>query len=222
MKTLVVIVIATFLLSASAYSQNLAVGPLKGIGISTVHITDNAAGGLDKKFFPSFVIGGKFVYSFVSDWGISAVVNLSREGGRLKGTLGGSNEYDYTYDAYYIRVPMQGIYFFGKLGDIVRPKVAAGPSFGFLVGGKSDFKVNEQGPDKVSTTDILEPFDIGIISSVGLNVQIIRNRDIWINSDLSYYHGLTNASSSGPGNFSNRNLQMTMGIMFPLGTIKPR
>ena len=222
MKTLVVIVIATILFSTPLYSQNLSAGPVKGFGISTVNITDNSAGGLDKKFFPSFIIGGKFVYSFVSNWGVTAGVNLSREGGRLKGTLGGNNEYDYTYDAYYIRVPMQGIYFFGKLGDLVRPKIAVGPSVGFLVGGKSKFEVNEQPGNKVSTTDIMEPFDAGILSTAGLNVQIIRSRDIWLNSELSYYHGLTNSNSSGSGNFSNRNLQMTMGIMFPLGTIKPR
>ena len=218
MKTFIVIVITTFISTTSLYSQNLSVGPMKGFGHSIVSVTDNSIGGLNKKFFPAFTIGGKFVYSFVPNWGISGGVNFSREGGNLKGTLGGSNEYEYTYRADYIRVPIQGIYFFGKLGDRVRPKIAAGPSIGFLISGNSTFQTNEGPKSETSTTDIFEPVDFGITGSAGLNVRIVK--DIWINSDLSYYHGLSDINSTDAGNFKNRNLQMNMGITFPLGTVK--
>lgn len=219
MKTLAVIVIATCLLSTTVYSQNLGIGPSKGFGPSIVHITGNPAGDLDNRFYPSFNIGGKLVYSFVTHWGVSAGLNFSVEGGRLEGE-NGVNDYDYVYCANYIRVPLQGIYFFGDLGDRVRPKIAIGPQFGFLVGGKSKFETNESTETKVATRDIFEPFDAGVIGSAGLNVRIVK--DIWINGDISYYHGLTSINSTGAGNFYNRNLQMNMGIMFPLGTVKAK
>lgn len=220
MKTLFVIIIATCIFSTTVYSQNLGIGPSKGFGPGIVSVSGNSAGDLDNRFFPSFNIGGKLVYSFVTNWGVSAGVNFSREGGRMEGNLGGPNEYEYIYRADYIRVPLQGIYFFGKLGDRVRPKLAVGPSFGFLIGGTSSFENNETGKTEVKTKDLFEPFDLGVIGSAGLNVRIVE--DIWVNGDISYYHGLTEMNSSGPGSFMNRNLQMNVGIMFPIGTVKPK
>jgi hypothetical protein len=219
MKTLIVFFAITCITATTVYSQNLSVGPFKGFGHSIVSVKDHSQSGLGQRFYPSFTIGGKFIYSFVSNWGISGGVNFSHEGGRLKGTLG-PNEVEYTYDANYIRIPVQGIYFFGKLGDRVRPKLAAGPSIGFLVGGTSTSGMVQNIKLETNTKDIFEDVDMGITGSAGINFRIVK--DIWLNSDITYYHGLTDINSSGPGSFRNRSLQMMMGVTFPLGTIKPR
>lgn len=219
MRTLIVFLAVTFV-CITAHSQNFSVGPFKGFGHSIVSVNDNSQSGLNKRFYPSFTIGGKFVYSFVSNWGISGGVNFSHEGGRLKGTLGGNNEVEYTYNTNYIRIPLQGIYFFGKLGDRIRPKLAAGPSIGFLLGGTSTSGMVQNIKIETDTKDIFEPVDMGVTGSAGVNFRIVK--DIWLNSDITYYHGLTDINSSGPGSFRNRNLQMMMGVTFPLGTIKPR
>lgn len=220
MKALIISIAVICISTTVVYSQNFSAGPVKGFGHSIVSVTGNSQSELNKRFYPSFTIGGKFVYSFVSNWGISGGVNFSHEGGRLKGTLGGNDEFDYIYSANYIRVPLQGIYFFGKLGDRLRPKIAAGPSVGFLIGGRSSSEISENPKIKTDTKDLFEPVDLGVTGSAGLNFRIVK--DIWLNSDLTYYHGLTDINSSGPGSFKNRNLQMIMGVTFPLGTVKPK
>src|SRR5688500_18910708 len=113
-----------------AKAQNLSIGPTAGVG----HSWNNAeVGTADKAFHTYYNIGAKLVYSFVTRWGISGDIKFSSEGQTVK-TSGAK----LSARANYIRVPLHGIYFFGKFGDRVRPKISVGPSFGFLVGGKSE------------------------------------------------------------------------------------
>ncbi|RYG39738.1 MAG: PorT family protein, partial [Chitinophagaceae bacterium] len=154
----------------------------------------------------------KLVYSFVSHWGISADVKFSSEGE----TLGLDKDNKTVARANYIRVPLQGIYFFGKYGNKVRPKISVGPSFGFLVGGETKQYTNGDVTATVKTKDFAESFDLGLTGAVGLNVRVAKAT--WLNADVAYYHGLTDVATGGDA--KNRNIGINVGVLFPLGTVK--
>lgn len=196
-------------------AQNLSLGPTAGFGHSFVsHDNDDN----DNEFWPSYNAGAKLVYSFVSHWGISAAVKFSGEGAK-QSALAGNDEYEYRYRANYIRVPLEGIYFFGELGDAVRPKLAIGPSFGFLIGGESETKINGTVNNTVKTKDVFDSFDFGLTGAAGANFRL--GGDKWLNTDITYYHGLTDISTSPvAGKIKNRNIGLNVGILFPIGTVK--
>jgi hypothetical protein len=117
----------------------------------------------------------------------------------------------------YIRVPLQGIYFFGKYGERVRPKIFLGPSFGFLVGGKSTVYSNGDEIAEEKAKELVKGLDFGAIAGAGLNVRIAPAT--WLNADISYYHGFANIAEID--DMKNRNLGINIGVTFPLATLKP-
>lgn len=205
----IMIVLALASGAVAAHAQNLSLGPTAGFGHSW---TSSDNGNVDGRFHPSYNIGGKLVYSFVSHWGVSADVKFSSEGE----TLGPDNDNKSVFRANYIRVPLQGIYFFGEYGNKVRPKISVGPSFGFLVGGEYKTYSNGNVTNTVKTKDIAESFDFGLTGAAGLNVRVAKAT--WLNADIAYYHGLTDVVSNGDA--KNRNIGVNIGVLFPLGTVK--
>jgi len=193
----------------SVHAQNLSLGPTAGFGHAW---TSSDNGGVDGRFHPSYNFGGKLVYSFVSHWGISADVKFSSEGE----TLGPDKDNKTVYRANYIRVPLQGIYFFGDYGNKVRPKISAGPSLGFLVGGESSQYTNGNQTNVVKTKDYLNSFDLGLTGAVGMNIRVAKAT--WLNADIAYYHGLTDVVDNASA--KNRNIGLNVGILFPIGTVK--
>ncbi len=192
-----------------AQNQNLSMGVSTGIGHSW---TSNSDG--NSRFHPTYSFGSKMVYSFDSRWGVSADLRYSSEGG----TVGVDADNKVVGRAAYIRLPLQGIYFFGQLGDRVRPKISLGPSFGFLVGGKS--KTYEDGRKiiELKTTDFTRTFDFGAHIAAGLNIRLAPGT--WLNTDFSYYLGLLNIHKMG-GDVKNRNVALNVGLTFPLATLRP-
>lgn len=205
----VMIVLALASSAVAVRAQNLSLGPTAGFGHSW---TSSDNGNVDGRFHPSYNIGGKLVYSFVSHWGVSADVKFSSEGE----TLGPDKDNKQVFRANYIRVPLQGIYFFGEYGNKVRPKISVGPSFGFLAGGETREYVNGNEVSKVKTKDYAKSFDFGLTGAAGLNVRVAKAT--WLNADIAYYHGLTDVIKNGDA--KNRNIGVNLGILFPLGTIK--
>lgn len=192
-------------------AQNLSFGPTAGFGHGWMGGEDVSGKG---KFHATYNIGGKLVYSFISHWGISADVKFSGEGGAR--TI---EDADYIQRLNYIRIPLQGIYFFGEYGDAVRPKVSAGPSFGFLVGGKAKTKEDGEVIAEIDSKDAFKGFDLGVQAAAGANFRIARNT--WLNTDITYYHGLTNIHEMADKVF-NRGLGLNVGVTFGIGTVKPR
>jgi outer membrane protein W len=209
MKT-AMIVIAIILVNYSVKAQNLSFGPTGGFGHSW---TNSDKGSLDRKFHASYNLGGKFVYSFMSHWGVSGDLKFSSEGQ----TLGVDQNNKSVTRLNYIRIPLQGIYFFGNYGERIRPKVSLGPSLGFLVGGKSKVYDNGTVNNEVKSKDFANSFDFGLTGAAGANIRI--NTATWLNLDLAYYHGLTDLSDASTA--KNRNLGINIGVTFPLGTVKP-
>ncbi|MBO9658001.1 MAG: PorT family protein [Chitinophagaceae bacterium] len=205
----IMIVLALASGAMSVHAQNLSLGPTVGFGHAW---TSSDNGGVNGRFHPSYNLGGKLVYSFVSHWGISADVKFSSEGE----TLGADNDNKTVYRANYIRVPLQGIYFFGDYGNKVRPKISAGPSLGFLVGGESSVYTNGNQTNVVKTKDYLNSFDFGLTGAVGMNIRVAKAT--WLNADIAYYHGLTDVVDNASA--KNRNIGVNVGILFPIGTVK--
>ena len=154
------------------------------------------------------------VDSFVTNWGISGDIKFSSEGH----TVGSDADNKLVQRANYIRIPLQGIYFFGKYGDRVRPKVSLGPSFGILVGGKGRVFVDGDKVTEAKLSDVWKGADFGFTIAGGGNVRIAPAT--WLNLDLSYYHGITDVAESGLKG-KNRNLAANVGVTFPLGTLHP-
>jgi outer membrane protein W len=193
----------------AVHAQNLSLGPTAGFGHAW---TSSDNGNVDGRFHSSYNIGGKLVYSFVSHWGLSADVKFSSEGE----TLGPDKDNKSVYRANYIRVPLQGIYFFGDYGNKVRPKISVGPSLGFLVGGESKEYVNGNETAVVKTKDYGKSFDFGLTGAVGMNVRVAKAT--WLNADIAYYHGLTDIADNADA--KHRNIGVNVGILFPIGTVK--
>lgn len=208
----ILIVSALCMTVISTNAQNLSFGAIGGLGHSWTSI--DKASNYDTRLHANYSLGGRLVYSFESSWGISGDIKFSGEGQ----SVGIDKDNRAVVRANYIRIPLQGIYFFGKYGDRVRPKVSFGPSFGILVGGKTRSFVNGNEFTTGKTKDYLKTFDYGLTLAAGGNVRIATAT--WLNLDLSYYHGLADITETGADG-SNRNLGVNVGVTFPLATLRP-
>ena len=199
------------LLGLVVNAQNLSLGPTAGFGHGWLGGED--VGG-KAAFHPTYSLGGKLVYSFVSHWGISADLKFSSEGGTR--TI---EDNDYVQRLNFIRIPVQGIYFFGEYGDAIRPKISAGPSLGFLVGGKGKIKSDGEVVSEMDSKDAFKSIDFGLQAAAGANFRVARNT--WLNTDITYYHGLINIHEVSDKVF-NRGLGLNVGLTFGIGTVKPK
>jgi len=191
--------------------QHISFGPTVGFGHSWISTENAVSPGYDSKFHSTYNVGVKMVYSLQTHWGVSADLKYSSEGGSFKN---GNNEL--VYRANYIRLPLQAVYFFGEYGDRVRPKISLGPSFGFLVGGDTKYESNDNKISEGHSKDMFKTFDAGLTGAVGANIRVARNT--WLNTDIGYYHGLTNMNDVSSNNMKNRSLGLNVGLAFGVGT----
>lgn len=199
---LIVITSATF-----AKAQTVSLGPTAGFGHASITNIDNA----DHKFKPAWNAGLSATYSWNSGFGIGADLKASGEGVKLEnGTT------TQTLNANYIRVPLKAMWFFGEYGQAVRPKIYLGPSFGFLIGGETTTTVS--GVKTITQTkDRLNSFDFGVQAGVGINFRVSPNT--WLNTDLSYYHGITDINKTAQSQKNhNMNVGINVGLLFGIGT----
>lgn len=198
--------------NAQKFKKNVSFGPIIGLGHAWM---TGMAGDKEFKFAPS---GGlTLVYSAGEHWGFGMDAKFSREGVKLEAPLPGTQS---ILNSHYIRVPFKAMYFFGQLGDNVRPKIMGGPSLGFLVGGKQRLETTEgETLIETKTKEVVRGFDIGFNGSVGVNIRLTQNA--WLNTDVTYYHGLRNVSKNDGQDWKNRNIGLNLGVAFGIGTIKP-
>lgn len=211
-----ILTLATALLMGAAATekataQKLSLGVVGSVGHSW---TSNVGGDRDFKFAPALGIG--MVYSHNQHWGYASELMVSHEG--FKGDYPiGRGEYDkMTVNPVYLRMPMHIVYFFGKFGDRVRPKVFAGPTLGLKVDEKQWYSNGNSSERNMENTDYFRTFDIGINAGAGANFRLARKT--WLNADLSYTHGLVDAIHDDVNNDhnGNRNIRGTVGIMWGL------
>ncbi|HEY0679949.1 MAG TPA: porin family protein [Chitinophagaceae bacterium] len=206
--------VALLVIAASApaqkFRQNVSFGPIVGLGHAWMTGFD---GNKEFKLAPS--AGVTMVYSAGAHWGFGFDAKFSREGVKLEEPLPGTES---VLHANYIRMPFKALYFFGELGDKARPKIFAGPTLGYLIGGKQKLKTT--GGETLAATktkEVLDRFDLGIQGGLGLNVRLTRNT--WLNTDVSYYSGLRNVSKDNSYKWKNRHIAATVGVAFGIGTI---
>lgn len=147
----------------------------------------------DYTFNSSWNAGLSAVFSPWSHWGIGMDAVYSSEGSAIQ-----KNDLTYSYQLDYIRVPVKAIYFFNKYENDFRPKIAFGPSLGFLV--------NEAGSTNANT------FDLGANLAAGFNYRLMRA--VWLNADLNYYQGFLDVYSSNSLNEKNGNVRLNLGLSF--------
>ncbi len=128
-------VVMLFAIGSITKAQNFSIGPIAGFG----HAWLTNYNSVDVRFNPSWNAGLSFIYSTKKNFGFGADAKYSTEGNKINYIGIGPNDAPVTVirtlHLNYIRVPLKFIYFFGKHGNVVRPKIYAGPSFGFLAGG---------------------------------------------------------------------------------------
>jgi len=204
-KVLCALVLLTTISSVNA--QNLSLGPSVGVQHSWITGMD------DVKFKPGISVGGALTWSPSPHWGLGGDIRVSfLEGVKTKPEPTDMLTPD-RINATYLRVPLKATYFFGDFGEKLRPKLYAGPSFGFLLGGETRY------PNALFTTKsdkVLQGFDWGLIAGAGFNYRIKPNT--WFNFDLAYTNGLKDVTEAA-GYHANRNITMNLGVTFPLGTL---
>ena len=208
MKKIIMLIIGACIYLALP-AQNVSLGPSAGIQHSWITGYDNV------KLKPGFSFGGTLTYSPAVHWGLGGDIRASfMEGVKTSYSVAGVQT-DNKINATYLRVPLKATYFFGEYGQKVRPKIYAGPSFGFLLGGetKSSYSHNT---NITNTKEYVQAFDWGIVAGAGFNYRLKPNT--WFNFDLAYNNGLTDISK-GMGYHANRNLSLNLGVTFPLGTV---
>src|SRR4051794_7591369 len=134
------------MLNTNAQSK-FSLGPNVGVGASWLDNTPN------KKTKPAINGGLSLVFSATEHFGIGLDAKYSLEGGKYS-----SNNQNTIADLNYLRLPLKAVYFFGKYGNRVRPKVYVGPSFGFLAGGKTKIE-SSAAKIEVESKDYYESFD---------------------------------------------------------------
>jgi hypothetical protein len=195
------LVFSLTILSVTLFAQNnVSAGPVAGFGHTWINNVDGKA-----RYKPSGSFGGQLYYSASEHIGIGAGLIYSIEGGENR-----ISNSTYTARLNYLRLPIQAVYFFGLYGDGVRPKIALGPSVGFLLGGKQMLNNSESG-----VGDDFKSVDIGLQMNAGLHIRLVSG--VWLTTDIGYYNGLADISESGLKN-KNRNINFNAGLLFGIGT----
>lgn len=118
----------------------------------------------------------------------------------------------------YIRIPLIATFDLGSSVSKVLPRISVGPSVGFLVGGKSLVKNEDDALAGYKTTKLMSTkVDAGINASLGVNVKITEG--FTFSPDITYYHGLVEnkyntglAGLADAPSFTHRNLGISMGM----------
>jgi outer membrane protein W len=199
-----IIIVAILGIGFLSKAQTFSIGPTGGFGHSWI---TNSTG--DNKFNPAWNAGLSFIYSTRSNFGVGADVKYSAEGN--KSTKAGITT---NINANYVRVPVKLIYFFGKPGSAVRPKISAGPSFGFLTEANETSSVSGVNV-KTDINDDIKNFDFGVTAAAGLNFRLAQRT--WLNTDLAFYQGLTDITKNNNSTQRNGNVGVNVGLLLGLG-----
>ena len=204
------IIAASFILLSDVNAQdNLSLGVKGNFGHSWMN------GDGKNLFKPSYGAGLRLVYSANAHLGIGGDLSFSAEGSKKELSEG---QTEVCTNLNYIRLTPQVLYFFGEYGDAVRPKIFAGPSLGFLVGGKTKTTVGDV-TTSVDSKDSYKGFDAGALIGAGVNCRVAPGK--WLNLDLGYTHGFIDQTKADNSTAYNRNFVIGVGLTWGIGKVKP-
>lgn len=185
------LILTTFCLYlALSYTQTHAQNT--SIGIKAAPLWSHISNQNNGESMIGLRFGGFLTHSISTEFGVGGELNFARKGG-----ISGS---DQALNLDYVEVPLLAHYFFGKGG--FRPKVIAGPYFGYLLQAKRDGKV----------MDNYNQEDYGIMLGIGFHQRLGNKR--WLYADLRYGHGLAEILPNSEQ--SNRDISLNIGVSFPL------
>jgi len=177
--------------------DRFSIGPRVGINLANVTNVD------ESQSITGLVLGVTSTYSFTQNFGLTVDALYSVEG------------YKAPFENYHLRfihIPVYFDYFFGKLGERVRPKIYAGLSPAFFTSGTlNELDVNETYFNK---------FILHATGGAGFNWRV-ANR-IWMNADVRAFFGLDDIriDEYAVGDpIQPRNVQLSLGFAYGLAKI---
>ncbi|HXS35489.1 MAG TPA: porin family protein [Flavipsychrobacter sp.] len=202
-----ILLLATTIMFATvpqSFAQYISLGPVGGFGTSWV---GNMPG--TTKFQPSGYLGVGLIYAKNVHWGWGGQLQVSSEGYRKEDMMGDIS----MVNPVYLRLPLRAYYFFGKQNDNIRPKLYLGPSFGLKLAESSSMSPYYSDAYIPGASNDFRTFDFGLNAGAGVNIRLVRAT--WLNLDLGYYQGLTDAVKDPSGNYNvNHNLALNVGVLF--------
>ena len=194
---IIVMITAGFFTSQAQNKDRWSVGPRAGLNFANVTNVEQS------QSITGVVLGLATTYSLSENSGLTLEALYSVEGYKAPFT---------EYHLRYLQVPLYFDYFFGKLGDRLRPKVYVGAVPGFYLGGTLN---------NLDTNDpYFNKFLVAMSAGLGANYRL-ANR-VWLNADLRSYIGLSDirAKNFNEGASINpRNVQVSLGIMYGLSKL---
>ncbi len=214
LSTLMLLTLAATKTNAQV-KDNLSFGPILGFGHST--ISGEIEGEEAKKSFnASYNIGVRLMYSSHPHWAFGGDMSFRTEGVKIAST---SSDEKINLKSNYFRIDPKAYYFLGEQGQSFRPKIGIGPSFGFLVGGKTKILEGSTVIDEGNTSDIINGFDLGLAGALGFNYRL--SSKTWLNVDATYTHGLLDIIKENDEEaIHNRSLFLNVGVLFGIGGAK--
>ena len=198
---IVVLMITTSWIVSNAQDAQVqdrwSIGPRGGVNFANVSNVD------ESQSITGVVIGLTTTYSFNENTGLTLEALYSVEGYKAPFS---------EFHLRYLQIPLYFDYFFGQLGDRLRPKVYAGIVPGFFLGGTAnELDVNHDFYNKVL-----------VAASAGFGVNYRVGNRIWLNADLRSYLGLSDirseANQTGES-IKPSNIQLSLGICYGISKL---
>ena len=174
-----------------------SIGPRAGINFSNVNNID------ESESVTGLVLGLTTTYSLNENSGLTLDLLYSSEG------------YQAPFEEYhlrYLQIPFYYNYFFGDLGDRLRPKIYVGIAPAFWLGGTlNELDVNDEYYNK---------FMVSGTGGLGFNYRV-GNR-IWLNTDLRSFIGLSDIRAKNfieSESINPRTVQLSLGLAYGFSRI---
>ncbi len=190
-----------FLMSRLGNAQNLSFGPMAGLNISSLNNLENSSSKA------GLLAGAFFNYSSKNWFGLGVQVVYNGLGAKLTTPVE-------TIKLNYIQVPILATYYLagGNTQGSFRPKFFAGPHINFLMNAK-----NKDGNDLNPNNLYYKSTELGLTFGAGFNYAVMDKT--WLNFDVRYGVGLTDATQAPKVNITNNAFAITLGLSFPIGNI---
>ncbi len=189
----------TISLYGMTYAQTLSIGPAGGANFTTISDIPTS------KTLVGVSLGAFANYSINEHLGINGKVMFDQMGTGFENT-------DAIVRLNYLRVPVSVVYFFGNIGNKIRPKLFAGPYASFLINAK-----DTNGNDIVlpNGNDVYRSTDFGGLIGAGFNYTLAERT--WLNIDASYSSSFYSVVDQTNTTNKNTGFQITAGVSFPIG-----
>ena len=195
------LVTTLFFMSRVGNAQNLSFGPMAGLNISSLNNLQNSSSKA------GLLAGAFFNYSSKNWFGLGVQVVYNGLGAKLTTPTE-------TIKLNYIQIPILATYYLagGNTQGSFRPKFFAGPHVNFLLNAK-----NKDGNDLNPNNLYYKSTELGLTFGAGFNYAVMDKT--WLNFDVRYGVGLTDATQAPKVNITNNAFAVTLGVSFPIGNI---